>query len=380
MSESGENPTPSFDPRPPGERRRGGSSRGQSSGGRDRRTRNGLKIAPGTHGFFGRLTGRSEMDKAKIKRYDPYKYESNSTQLKWVVIVLLAWTAIAVALAFQDRATANLLVEIQDQGIVSAPPAILAPQAMIDFAAREGLTCADPDGVFIVTPDCTQLFAVQSEYESVKGTGSFLTVALLAILLASIFAWGSFTHRASRNLLTLKSAKQGFSPEKSVMWFFIPVFNLVKPWAVFKELYRASDPAVSTQEPTEWQKKGKVRVRVHVWAAIFVAVFIFNPRSIGWFWYQIRETLDDVIIAHQRLVYADLLLAVLGIAAIYVAVGLHGTQEARHKKVGDITVTPPLPIDPLEEALKDGIRRKDSENRRARAKRGRDDQNESDRG
>jgi len=320
------------------------------------------------------------MDKAKIKRYDPYKYESNSTQLKWVVIVLLAWSVIAVALAFQDRATANLLVELQDQGIVSAPPAFLSPSSMIDFAEREGLTCADPDGAFISIPECTRLFSVQSDYGSVKGTGSFLTVALMGLLLANIFAFASFTHRASRNLLTLKSAKQGFSPEKAVMWFFIPVFNLIKPWAVFRELFRGSDPTVSTMDETDWQKKGKVPLRVHVWAAIFVAVFIFNPRSIGWFWYSVRDSLDDVIVAHQRLVYADILLAVLGIAAIYVAVGLHGTQEARRKKVGEITVTPPLPVDPLEEALKDGIRRKDSENRRARSKRGRVDKSEKGKG
>jgi len=379
MPESGENPTPNFDPRPPDERRRGGSRRGETSGG-DRRTRNGLRVAPGSHGFFGRLTGRNEMDKAKIKRYDPYKYESNSTQLKWVVIVLLAWSVIAVALAFQDRATANLLVELQDQGIVSAPPAFLSPSSMIDFAEREGLTCADPDGAFISIPECTRLFSVQSDYGSVKGTGSFLTVALMGLLLVNIFAFASFTHRASRNLLTLKSAKQGFSPEKAVMWFFIPVFNLIKPWAVFGELFRGSDPTVSTMDETDWQKKGKLPLRVHVWAAIFVAVFIFNPRSIGWFWYSVRDSLDDVIVAHQRLVYADILLAVLGIAAIYVAVGLHGTQEARRKKVGEITVTPPLPVDPLEEALKDGIRRKDSENRRARSKRGRVDKSEKGKG
>ncbi|MDE0593242.1 MAG: hypothetical protein OSB68_08435, partial [Dehalococcoidia bacterium] len=73
--------------------------------------------------------------------------------------------------------------------------------------------------------------------------------------------------------------------------------------------------------------------------------------------------------AHQRLIVADLLLAVLGVAAILVALELHKRQEARHAKVGDITVTPPLPIDPLERALKEGIRRKDLENQRARSKR-----------
>jgi hypothetical protein len=98
-------------------------------------------------------------------------------------------------------------------------------------------------------------------------------------------------------------------------------------------------------------------------------VFFFNPRTIGWFWYSVRETIDDVIVAHQRLIIADILLAVLGVAAILVVNELHKRQEARHAKVGMITVTPPLPVDPLEEALKEGIRRKELENRRARSKR-----------
>ena len=277
MPESGENPTPNFDPRPPSERRRGGSRRGESSGG-DRRTRNGLRIAPGSHGFFGRLTGRNEMDKAKIKRYDPYKYESNSTQLKWLVIVLLAWSVIAVALAFQDRATASLLVELQDQGIVSAPPAFLSPSSMIDFAEREGLTCADPEGVFISIPECTRLFSVQDDYGSVKGTGSFLTVALMGLLLANIFAFASFTHRASRNLLTLNSAKQGFSPEKSVMWFFIPVFNLIKPWAVFKSYFEVAILPYRRQNRRPGRKKAK-----------FLCGFMYGPQFSSLYSYSIQD-------------------------------------------------------------------------------------------
>ena len=321
---------------------------------------------------MGRITGRSELDRAKAKRYEPYNYESNSTQVKWVVVALAVWVVVALVLAWQDRVTANYLTDLQEQGMVSVPPTqqstLRDVDKILEFAAIEGVACTSQEQIIALSPECSRLMDVQDKYTSVKDTGAMLFVLLMAVLLVNMFAFGAFTHRSSRNLLTLKSDKQGFSPEKSVMWFFVPILNLIKPWQVFRELFSGSDPNVTTSNQTEWKTKGKAPAIVHVWAAIFVAVFIFNPRTIGFFWYSIRETLDDVVIAHQRLIIADLLMAVLGVAAIFVALELHKRQEARHAKVGDIIVTPPPPVDPLEEALKEGIRRKDLENQRARSK------------
>ena len=131
-------------------------------------------------------------------------------------------------------------------------------------------------------------------------------------------------------------------------------------------MFKASDPDVSTTDETAWKTKGSVPTAVHAWAGIFIAVFIFNPRTIGWFWYPVRETIEDVLVAQSRLVMADILMALLGAAAILVVFDLHRRQEARHAKVGNVTVTPAPPVDSLEEALKEGIRRKELENKRAR--------------
>ena len=365
-------PAEKYDPRPPKDRRVVGDGAPDSAKS-GRRTRNSSKPVAGGGGLIGSITGRNEMDRAKAKRYEPYSYESNSTQIKWVVVALTAWVIVALVLAWQDRATASYLIDLQNQGMASVPPTqqstLRDVNKILEFAAREGVDCTSQPQIIAMSPECTRLMDVQDKYTSVKDTGAMLFALLIAILLANMFAFGAFTHRSSRNLLTLKSDKQGFSPEKSVMWFFVPVLNLVKPWQVFRELFRGSDPDVTTSSQTEWKTKGKVPVIVHVWAAIFVAVFVFNPRTIGMFWYSVRETLDDVVIAHQRLIVADLLLVVLGVAAILVALELHKRQELRHAKVGDITVTPPFPVDPLERALKEGIRRKDLENQKARSKR-----------
>jgi hypothetical protein len=384
MPDSGDKPKPNFDPRPPSKRRRAGESDDDSSERTGRRTRQGSRIETPKHGLIGRMTGRSEMDRAKVQRYEPYSYETNATQFRWLTLALIAWVLVSLTVAWQDRTTANYLSELQDQGMRTAPPTQISVQRDVDqilkFAEREGIACTSQREIVELLPECVRLMDIQDEYSLVKDQGSMFVVLLIVVLLANIFAFGAFTHRASRNLLTLKSEKQGFSPEKAVIWFFIPVLNMIKPWQVFKELFKGSDPDVTTSDQSAWKTKGKIPKIVHVWAAIFVAVFIFNPRTIGWFWYPVRESIDDVLVAHQRLVIADILLAVLGIAAILVVKELHKWQEARYAKVGDITVTPPLPVDPLEKALKEGIRRKELEDRRTRKRGERSDKSGSDKG
>lgn len=370
MPDQGEKPTPSFDPRPPGQRRRAGESRDDSDQRRGRRNRSGQDNSERRRiGLMSRLSGRSELDKARTARYEPYSYESNSTQLKWVIFALVAWVVVSLFLAIQHRATSNYLTELRDQGIQSIPPSqqssLIDFEPIIEFAEKEGLAC-DREQVLSL---CERPLEIQKEYDSLINNGTFLLLLLMAVFIVNMFAFGALTHRASRNLPTLKSAKQGYAPEKAVIWFFVPVFNLFKPWLIFREMFKASDPDVPTTDETAWKTKGSVPASVHAWAGIFVAVFFFNPLTIDWFLYPVREIIDVVLVAQSRLVMADILLALLGVAAILVVVDLHRRQETRHAKVGHVTVTPSPPVDPLEEALKEGIRRKELENKRVRSDR-----------
>ena len=372
MPDQEENPKPNFDPRPPGQRRRAGESEDDSEKRRGRRNRSGEDNSERRRiGIMSRISGRSELDKARTARYEPYTYESNGSQPKWVVLALAAWIVVSLILAMHDRATSSYLTELRDQGIQSIPPSLQSSlidfQQIIDFAEKEGFAC-DPEAD-LSSPGCIRLLEVQEEYVSLRNTGNLLFLGLMAVLVVNMFAFGALTHRASRNLPTLKSEKQGFAPERAVIWFFVPVFNLFKPWMVFREMFKASDPDVSTTDDTAWKTKGSVPTSVHAWAGIFIAVFIFNPRTIGWFWYPVRETIEDVLLAQSRLIMADILLALLGAAAILVVADLHRRQEARHAKVGNVTVTPAPPVDSLEQALKEGIRRKELENKRARGNR-----------
>ncbi|MEE8046296.1 MAG: hypothetical protein V3T49_05595, partial [Dehalococcoidia bacterium] len=99
MPEQGDDQKPVFDPRPPGQRRRSGDDSDTSRKGRRSRTQGDGKSGKKAS-VIGRLTGRAELDRAKRQRYDPYSYESNGTQIKWVVAALIAWSVVALLLAW----------------------------------------------------------------------------------------------------------------------------------------------------------------------------------------------------------------------------------------------------------------------------------------
>ena len=63
------------------------------------------------------------------------------------------------------------------------------------------------------------------------------------------------------------------------------------------------------------------------------------------------ETLAELVSANDLLILSDVLLIVLGAVAVLMLRQLHFWQEMRYAKIGPVTVTPPLPPDPLAEAL-----------------------------
>ena len=179
------------------------------------------------------------------------------------------------------------------------------------------------------------------------------------------FPYLSLVHRASRNLLPLKSEGQKHLPEWSVLHHFIPICNFLRPGQVLSELYKGSDPDVTTDEPTAWKSAGKVRVIVYLWWILWVAGWIFNPITVPRF--VNAQNLPELIDANDLLILSDVLLIFLGIVAVLMLRQLHVWQEMRFSRIGLITVTPPLPEDPLAVALRqqeEKQRKKDGKDKR----------------
>ncbi len=242
---------------------------------------------------------------------------------------------------------------------------------IVEFANAEGFDCPTASASFdffhrddTVHPDCGTVFDIASEFHQSQDRSRLIWLLVMLVLLIVAFPYLSAVHRASRNLLTLKSEDQHNRPEWAVLHHFIPILNLFKPGRVIQELFKGSDPEVTIEDPNAWKKQGAVPSIATLWWLLWAVSLLFNPilipRYVG------VENLADIVTVNRLFVLSDILLIVLGAVAVLMLRQLHVWQEMRFEKVGTITVTPPLPPDPLQEALKeqeDRARRRESDKR-----------------
>lgn len=68
----------------------------------------------------------------------------------------------------------------------------------------------------------------------------FVGLVQAGLLIAAAVVFLMWVHRANTNLGLLSGSAMAFTPGWSVLWFFIPVANLVKPYQVVKEIWLVS--------------------------------------------------------------------------------------------------------------------------------------------
>ncbi len=254
-----------------------------------------------------------------------------------------------------DRAVTTGLQPTPEPVLVCT--AVWSSFALLDFAERVGLECPDVDAIVASIssgaseyPGCDTAFKYAEDFEASQDRSRLIWLLVIFSIIFVAFPYLSLVHRANRNMLTLKSEGQKHTPEWAVLHHFIPFLNLYRPGRVQMEMYKASDPDVSLEEPEAWKKEGKVRPIVGLWWVLWIAAWIFNPITVPRF--VDTDMMSGVIRANNLLILSDVLLIALGLTAVLMLRQLHVWQEMRFSKVGLITVTPPPPIDPLAEALK----------------------------
>jgi hypothetical protein len=114
-----------------------------------------------------------------------------------------------------------------------------------------------------------------SEAELVVMAGSGLSV--IALVLAAIFSLLWF-HQSASNLRVFKREKLQFTPGWCVGWWFIPLWNLVKPYEAMKEIWRASDPDSTNEDPDKW-RNSTVPGAMKTWWVCFVIGSIVGNAS-----------------------------------------------------------------------------------------------------
>jgi hypothetical protein len=86
---------------------------------------------------------------------------------------------------------------------------------------------------------------------------------IVAILAGAVF-FGIWLHRAVRNLRGLGRAGMTYTPGGSVVSFYIPFVNFVRPHRALTELWRASEPGAEA-DGAGWSAYGATTPLISVW-------------------------------------------------------------------------------------------------------------------
>ncbi len=298
-----------------------------------------------------KVSGRDDLEQAMKARFDPYSYESNWKTLRWLIALLSVWIILAIALAFNDNSTANYLNKLSEMGLTVTPPGDIYPATIVEYSELEGFNCTSEEDVIAFTEPCQRVVDIQQDFSQLRDRGNLMFAGIIVLLIIIAFPFSTVIHRASRNLPTLKSTGQKHSPDSAVIWFFVPIANIIKPARAIFEIFRASDPTSSVNETEDWKRTGAIPPIAYVWALAWGAAFIFNPIFVQRIFFRPGHTIEGAISTLQTTVWSDVLLAIVGLVAILMTGALHLRQEARHEKAGHFVYTPPPPeLDLLEQA------------------------------
>ena len=98
--------------------------------------------------------------------------------------------------------------------------------------------------------------------------GSFTTIISILVLMV-VLLW---YYRATKNIHSF-GAKEVTSPIMAVVWWFIPIANLWKPYYIAQQIWKASRPEVKLPEGVEWKKMPSSNIIKKWWILSLVSIF-----------------------------------------------------------------------------------------------------------
>jgi hypothetical protein len=180
-----------------------------------------------------------------------------------------------------------------------------------------------------------------AQAEAQDGRLRLLGVIEITLGLAAGIALLAWVYRASRNAHALGAEGMAYSPGWSLGWFFVPLANLVMPYRVLRELWKASTPGAGTH----WRQAPVSSILGAWWAACLArAIIQYSPwpvvtghwrladiASLGQFW------LDGLWQFSWGLLIAEVVGVAADVLTIVVIVRISDLQERRRFLLADVT-------------------------------------------
>jgi hypothetical protein len=167
----------------------------------------------------------------------------------------------------------------------------------------------------------------REEYQALLAThrGQFGTLRAIQLVLwpVTAAAFVRWVGRAQANLAVLGAAGFRYAPREAMTAFLVPGPNLVRPLAVLRELWNASDPRYPAG--MMW-RTAPTPARVGWWWALVLTALTAEAISRGLaLWFGLALDLGP---AMQVLVIGQLLTAAAAVVGIAVILGVDNRQEA----------------------------------------------------
>ena len=179
-----------------------------------------------------------------------------------------------------------------------------------------------------------------SELESYVGWLSGLAIVQLITFLFMLVVFFMWIHRVHRNLPALGARDLRFTPGWAIGWFFVPIMNLIRPYEVVREIYKASDPNADISDGCSWKNAYTSPVIGMWWILWLISSFV------GYALLRISsgaETLIEFEIMCLVMLGSDMLSIVVFILLIIVVRSIDTRQKEKSKRVATLDTLPSNP-------------------------------------
>jgi hypothetical protein len=167
--------------------------------------------------------------------------------------------------------------------------------------------------------------------EAEASDNAFATVGVfqLIVFIVTAVVFLIWIHRVSKNLKPLGSQNQKYSPGWAIGWFFVPFANLVLPFLVTKEIWKASEPKLTDGE--SWRGTS-VSPLVPAWWVLYtvsniVGNFVARMALSG------GETATDLLNESWAWLISDVIEIPAAILAILVVWGITSRQDEKNRNL-----------------------------------------------
>lgn len=152
----------------------------------------------------------------------------------------------------------------------------------------------------------------------------FIALGIQIILMVLFLIW---FHRAHQNLNALGASNLKYSPGWAVGGFFVPIWNLFRPYQVAGEIWKASNPDYHTTKLSLWQNGKQSSLVIWWWLLYLLANYA------GWWFFRSSsavETIDQIQSYAVAFLVTDVILIVAIILVISLVHNIDRRQALRH--------------------------------------------------